>query len=284
MSTVVQPEIGGTVNTWGDLDLGPIIHGSYSGPYCVSFGYRSGVECPDMTAIAYVYTSEGFVVGADGLRVDASTNRDVTHTAQKIFLIKHPNFSGIQAWAGASRLFSLGGEPFIFSEESEHLMNNLSQISVNSLADYATHLASEIYQRLLAYNGPVIRNTSLVSKDQVARGLLVGSINGRVESAQIMFPHQNGFLLPPVLREVSEAPTTFCIFSGSALVWSDLQRSNVSPPTSLAEGTHLIRTYIQRCADKRYEYVDCRNIGGHIHIAAITSQRTWWLDPPHDIG
>jgi hypothetical protein len=172
-------------------------------------------------------------------------------------------------------------QPFIFSEESQQVMNDLSKTAINGLADYASRLASGIYQRLFAYTGATIPNTSLISKDLVARGLLIGSVAGRVESAQIVFPHQNGVLLPPVLREVREAPTEFCIFSGSALVWNDLQ-SRFSAPRSLSEAANLVRIYIQRCADMRHDYADCQNIGGHIHIAFVTADKTGWINPPRD--
>jgi hypothetical protein len=48
-----------------------------------------------MTVIARAYTPEGFVVGADGLRVDATTGQDITYAAQKVFAIRHSDFYSI---------------------------------------------------------------------------------------------------------------------------------------------------------------------------------------------
>ena|ERR1017187_10778538 len=85
MITKIQLEPSGIINTHGDIYLGPSFNGVFSGPYRARFECRLGVECPDMTAIAYAYTPEGFVVGADGLRVDARTHKDSTNDAQNIF-------------------------------------------------------------------------------------------------------------------------------------------------------------------------------------------------------
>ncbi|HWF13841.1 MAG TPA: hypothetical protein VG272_08915, partial [Candidatus Acidoferrales bacterium] len=87
-----------------------------------------------MTAIVSVYTPEGFVVGADGLRVDAN-GVDVTDTAVKIFPIIHPDLIGVHAWAGTTYLFSLGRPLFSFSEEADSLMKELSNAPVQSLSD-----------------------------------------------------------------------------------------------------------------------------------------------------
>ena len=268
-------------NVHGDTNLGPSRSYSYSCKYEAVFGGGDALHYPDMTAIACAYTPEGFVVGADGLRTDARTGQEVTNDAQKIFPISHPNFRGIHAWAGSSWLFSLDGCPFIFSEEVQHLMKDSSRVAIDSVSDYVMNLGSGIYQRLLTFNcGAVIRDTKLASKNEIARGLFVGYVGSRAWRVQISFPYQNGLLLPPVLAEICENPPNFCIFSGSALSWRDLQ-PHVSEPQSLEEAAELVRTYIQFCADKRHEYGDCKNIGGHIHIAAITPEKTGWIDQPN---
>jgi hypothetical protein len=236
-----------------------------------------------MTALVSVYTPEGFVMGADGLRMDAN-GADVTDAAQKIFPIAHPNLIGHHAWAGTTSLLFLGKPQFNFSEESQDLMKELSNTPVTSLSDYVSRLGAALYQRLLASAGPVIPNIRTATENVVVRGVFAGYVDGGAGRVQILFPHQNGVLSPPRLTEVSEAGALsgFCIVSGSKLIWNEMKSRGISEPTSLVEAAHLIYSYIHLCADKRHEYPDCKNIGGHIHIVASTSEKTWWMESPRD--
>ena len=63
-----------------------------------------------MTAIAAVYTPEGFVIAADGLRRDGETLEPVSDCAQKIFWGAHPNFVFAYAWTGTVGLRLPTGE------------------------------------------------------------------------------------------------------------------------------------------------------------------------------
>jgi hypothetical protein len=191
----------------------------------------SVVKSSPMTVIACAYTPEGFVVGADGLRVDATTHQDITHTAQKIFPVRHSDFYGIHAWAGATWLFSLGSGPFVAAEEAQSAINELSERPITSLATYVADIGSLIYDRLVAYNrGTKLLNPNVVSKNnEIFCGMFVGYLRGHAWMIQISFPHENGVLLPPVLNKICEAPNEFCMFSASKLVWFDIQATVFEP-------------------------------------------------------
>lgn len=247
--------------------------------------FVTGIQSPLMTVIACAYTSEGFVIGADGLRVDPRTGQDVTSTAQKIFSIAHPDFHGVHAWAGASWLFSLGKEPFVVSEEARSAIKEFSGSPMPSLIAYVTRIGIRIYKRLLAYNhGTKWLNPDLVSQNnEIFGGMFVGYIDDRAWMVQISFPCINGTLLPPILNKVCEAPTEFIMFSASKSAWDDMQHTT-SAPESLVEAAEVVRKYVQLCIDKRYEYEDCKNMGGYIHMAAVAPEKFYWVIPPKEIG
>jgi hypothetical protein len=175
----------------------------------------------------------------------------------------------------------LGTNPFVVAEEVQSAIKELSEHPITSLAAYVANIGSLIYQRLLVYNrGTALLNPSLASKNnEMFRGMFVGYLKGRAWMIQINFPHDNGELLPPVLGKICEAPNEFCMFSGSKLVWFDV-RATIFEPNSLVEAAELVQRYVQLCVNKRYEYEDCKNMGGHIHIVAITPEKFSWIVPP----
>jgi hypothetical protein len=238
------------------------------------------MELRPMTAIACAYTPEGFVIAADGLRVDPNTGRDVTTIAQKIFPVAHVDFHGAYAWAGATNLFSPDRAPFVVVDETVKAINELSEFTTRSATEYITRIGSGIYDRLVAYNRGARINSNLLTKDgELFRGIFVGYIDSRAWLIQIGFPVRCDALLPPVVDRVCESPHEFCVFSGSELVWNDVQ-SFMSEPSSTGEAANLVRGYIQACSAKRNAYGDCKNVGGHIHIAVVTPNGFHWDVPP----
>src|ERR1039457_7383111 len=61
-----------------------------SGPTCI----------PMSTAIARIWTSDGFVVAADGRQTNSLTREVMTDSAQKIFPVEHPHRKLAYAIAG----------------------------------------------------------------------------------------------------------------------------------------------------------------------------------------
>ena len=63
-----------------------------------------------------------------------------------------------------------------------------------------------------------------------------------------------------------------------------LRRTCPSTPVTLLDSIEAARNYIAACSDPTALEIDaktCENIGGHIHIAAITPENGfYWVDPP----
>ena len=235
------------------------------------------VQFPSMTTIASAYTSEGFVVGADGMQVSGKTGETLTDNLQKIFIIDHPKVRGVHAWVGAMRLFSSVGSDFDFSAETQKIIKGLATTEFARLSDFVTCIGKELYGKLAA--GRKSLDAAILQKNSVAGGLFVAYINKRAERVHLVFPHENGLLSPPFLQEVSEAPKDFFRVGGSDRVWNDL--GQVSPPSSQAEAVDLVRKYIQLCVDKSEEYPECKGTGGKIRIAAVTPDTVEWINLPH---
>jgi hypothetical protein len=225
-----------------------------------------------MTAVVSTYTSDGFVIGADGLRKEL--NGFITsRKAQKIFPIQRDGMPAAFAWAGQTRLEYADRSDFDFIEETSPA---IARIKVGISAEqFARELASDLMTRVNDHNGntpiPMVGRKA----NEVVRCLLVGYWNNNPFRTELSFLQENGII-------VLNADTTplkvqdFRVFSGSAIV---LDETDVDCCMSLNSCIDTVREYIQKCADNKIDHY-CRSIGGHIHIATITPESFKWIIPP----
>jgi hypothetical protein len=233
-----------------------------------------------MTAIAYVYTSDGFVVGADGLGVNAKTKDAMKRNVIKLFPLIRPGINLVCGWAGAASIQAKDGRAFNFSEETERIQSVLAnkQFTDDAL-ECAVEFGSELYSRLLSEHGPVLQFPALLADGIVASALLAGYVKvGRYKTvistcSKIEFGHDDGKLRCPQI-------TTFGmddhlqLFTGHDDLWREIKRS-VLPPLALREAEELVKLYLDRCASNNPAVY-----GGHIHIATVTRQKFAWSIPP----
>jgi hypothetical protein len=235
-----------------------------------------------MTALVSVYTPEGFIIGADGRRRDQNTRSILSEEVRKIYAATGPNLCLAYGWTGSVVWLSEGKPNFDFAENSQSVQSNLMSCSFSSLADYATVFSGLIYRRLIAYNGGMVVKYQTSHQGSIyARLLLVGYFDDEPMLAEVAFGHRDGLLLAPVLRQLASAPSYFKIVSGSVTVHDALIDAGVMvPPTSIADGEELVRRYIQTCIDNNETCAECTDIGGRLHIAAVTESGFEWRVPP----
>jgi len=237
-----------------------------------------------VTAIVSAYTPEGFVMGADGLRREGCTRTVVSEKARKIFCTETGNAVLSYAWAGATNLF--GSEEksiFDFLQESAEAARTLASAHVVQFRDYVNRFGEIVYQRLLFANegNKLEGNVNLLPKgEEIARILFVGYFRGVPYRAQSAICRRGAVLIGANLRELRQAPVDFNVFSGSRVMLEKFQRRLTDAPETLGQATALIRDYIQGCIDNRNQDKECEDIGGHIHIASITSRGFRWIIPP----
>jgi hypothetical protein len=261
------------------------------GPLSFSFGYPVSWGMIMPTAIVSVYTPEGFLIGADGMRRDQRTGEVKDLEARKIFFIEHDELVFAYGWAGGTGILSAEGESaFSFLNVSCEVGNTLRPLPEDSFIDYAQDFFGEVVSRLKAAkdSGRITRYPtaakSFYGEDRIAGALLVGYFRGRPSRAQVEFAHINQNLLPPKMSEAiyGNVPSDFKIFTGSAMTYDEIKSTRSKPPESLSDGAKLIRGYIEACIRNQARFDDCQDIGGRIHIAAVTPQGRKWMDPPGD--
>jgi hypothetical protein len=231
-----------------------------------------------MTAIASIYTPEGFVIGADGRRIDESRGI-VSDSEIKIFGGGAANVRIIFGWTGCSRM-QVKSDIFDFKSRSLELMEQFKNQEFNTLADFITAFSLKFYEQLITWVSGCGYQFRQVDNPTWSRLQMVGFVNGSPALAEAHFPFLRGLPMKPGLVQMLEEPTNhFKMFAGKTSVYQSMYADGLMLPCKdLRTGKELVEGYIQRCAG---EPEPTNQIGGKIHIAAITPLSTFWMVPPN---
>jgi hypothetical protein len=220
-----------------------------------------------MTAIVSAYTPEGFVLAADGLRLDFH-DALVGDRAIKIFSIKTPILNTAYACAGAVKMFQKT-EVIDTAGIIRDCVERAKQNSYQSFSEFVTALQGRLNKSFLQVWFITIKI------------LIVGYRNDGAWRAQLKAAPSDNFRTVFELCELCEAPVDFNIFNGSPKMFAQIE-SDICEPETLEDAASLVRKYIELCALNRYTEPECNAIGGHIHIAATSPQSFYWMIPPAD--
>lgn len=107
------------------------------------------IRCPciDMsTTIVRIYTSQGFVVGADGRKYNPDLKEKVDDSVQKIFPIQQPGRQLVYALSGTVDLTPKNSTEVIFdiAAEIDRMVNILAGVRLKSLWHFAGALSEQL--------------------------------------------------------------------------------------------------------------------------------------------
>lgn len=273
----------------GDLvDVGP---GKFVG----------GVRVPMSTAIVRTYTSEGFVIAADGRACGGEDGKVETDSVQKIFPIGSSSI-GFLAYSisGTVSIASRDATEiaFNFAEEINRATLVLSMRRFSTLADYAKRAYRAVHQKLkdgklggrLEYPDAETLDPSEPGST-IARVLIDGYFNGVPSRVKVRFFHECQVLagLEVLQQELATglpwahgSEKVFDLMFGThreneKYIFSAYERRSgrlVSHPNeTLRIHAQMAHAYIDACSGPEALAIDpkpCAGIGGHIHIATIT--------------
>jgi hypothetical protein len=252
------------------------------------------------SAVVLTFTSEGFVIAADGLARD-DNGEPISRTTQKIF----------QA-GGLPLGFSLCGRASFDSKNSKNDLNLLNDApyevaaisgsKYHDLSSFAFSFGQHLYA-LLRKRFDAGDMEPLPEKDSDRQAdehhflhvFLAGYFNGQPDWQFLTFRHRMQELRQPLLRNkpLQKGPLIY----GSREVENRLFRSEdpalalyrvkgfqESEHPSLSDGIEAAKNYIRACCDPEIAKFDpkvCAAIGGHIHVAKVTEQNGFeWVVPP----
>ncbi len=252
---------------------------------------------PMPTAIARIYTTEGFVVAADG-RESLDEDRKRADDAQKIFPIKRPHINVAYSIAGAVEMASLDGRPPLnLIAQIENAWRALDQEPPDRFGDYIALLFAQVYKPLAQsrYNYPEKDKRHGVLGPpiyEIARIFLDGYYRGFAASGEAALYHFDKRMLEPESYSPPDVRVTRELdYAGSHVVFHYLFRTDdprfakyrrpAPPPgeVTLAEAVLRARGYIEACSDEVVRQIDpeaYKTIGGKTHIAKVTRDGFEW--------
>jgi hypothetical protein len=247
-----------------------------TGDECFSFGYSCGNS---MTAIAKIYTPDGFTVAADGRELHIVSGHIASEETQKIVRLYHTSGEMICAVAGVSRL--------VFGSTSVDIVNELSHAAVDIATkevrnpdEYSGMLRDYVCRRVASF-----RPSFLASARETETHIdLDGYILGHPMRRKITLTYRSDRIEGDVSS--GELFPGGAVGRGSEIVWSILfgpigdsrlqsYRSVCQSrrPATISQSIEVCYSLIRAHCDPEAMSIDkthCESIGGHIHIATVT--------------
>jgi hypothetical protein len=269
------------------------------------------------TAIAYIFSDEGFVIAADGLNiVRRKDGPDVmSRCTQKIFELSGIDRHVAVSFIGMVTLFNEAGEmAFNFISACIEAAKTIEHVPVRDPNELAAQICPLVQQRLVAirdggeldrYPSPELPRLG-ERGHTIVRIFLDGYFNGQPFRTGMRFYHDEQELLwAPFSHDVS--PQRKNVLFGADLIGRFLfdtedprlekhrtdacrlvaarfKQSDIFVP--LKDAIEAARNFIAACSDpvaKEIERWDYQRIGGEPHVVTITPQRgfDWALRPKH---
>jgi hypothetical protein len=255
------------------------------------------------TAIARVYTPEGFVVAADGRKINHSNPSDIQDTAQKILPVQSEWVDLACSFAGAVILTDddTNESVFDFLPETARASQELTARSCQNVFDYAGRWSKLINAQLNAAKstGRFREYPSIRLGDQrgstIALVYLDGFYEGIPRRLLMRFFHEDQKLYVPEVSPQKLALGRPLLY-GPAPVEALLDRRDprltryATPQgtaVSVESGIEICKNFVAACASPEALEIDpqCASVGGHIHIATITPDAGFkWAIPPIQAG
>jgi hypothetical protein len=220
-----------------------------------------------VTAIAFVHTPDGFVVGAEGRQINSVTNTIQSDTAQKIFPFESETIRVAYAWTGTTQVDALDQTCiYDLNESTERLLRAADLLGRTSWADFVARFCDGLRVVL----PPCIE----AAPREIAKIALIGFFN-RVPCKAIIKIRYPRSLLVFDLQIQIPAQYQKQIFTGAERVYDPYKSQQ---PQNIVEAIRFVRDYILDCIES--EEADCKGMGGHLHIATVTSEAFSWVVPP----
>jgi hypothetical protein len=262
-----------------------------------------------MTALMFIYTTEGFLVAADGIK-KRSDGVVIDTSAQKIFPVGEPGTATVAyGLAGNVQLANNDGQVlFDFITETGRATSTIPMSGHTNLAAYMTAISGAVNMSLqnsiraepeLTLPPTVGKQLPDGNPDIIAWAFFCGYFGRNPEYGCIRFVHQSQELMVP---EIQPFPITLGEPTGylSEAIASGLFRPShpnynramfrlhravsKAPAHALTDALGVAASYFAACEHPPIRTLDerhCADVGGTIRAATITpSQKFQWIPEP----
>jgi hypothetical protein len=250
------------------------------------------------SAILLFYTSEGFLMAADGRA--RSQQAVLSETMTKIFPITQPGRHLAYAFAGTVAFTDKDNEDavlFDFRDEAMKVIESLCTLDHGSLESYTSAVSDQVYSRLVAAKENVRMEPFKETQAYIAYLFIAGYFKNQPGWAVAEFSRYGQTPLLPIVHQKPLAKGYRPLVTyGSPIVAQHVldmddpvfaayrvQKIHAEEQVTIAEAANVASKYIAACKGPEGLKLDaqiCVAIGGHIHMAAITTEGFAWLIPP----
>jgi hypothetical protein len=211
------------------------------------------------TAVVCAYTSEGFVIGTDGRRIDSQNGSVAEENVKKLFSINKSPSRMAFAWCGMTHIVTSVGV-LDFSEVTKDLLRD---IEWNDFSECLTAFVGQLSMAL--------RRFEKKNDNFVARALFVAYFHSRPYVGEISVSRDDeGFLKVEIATIGSPNEGGINVFSGCKKI------AVPNTPHCLEEAMDVVEEYIQSCIDDP----ECEDIGGRIQMGTLTPEGFNWIRMP----
>lgn len=250
------------------------------------------------SAILLFYTSEGFLMAADGrARIQQAV---LSETMTKIFPIRQLGCHLAYAFAGTVAFTDKDDEDavlFDFRNEAIKVIESLGTSDHDSLESYTHAISDQLYRRLVAAKKNVRMEPFKETQAYIAYLFIAGYFKNRPGWAVVEFSRDGQ---TPLMPFVQQKPLVKgyrpMVTYGSPIVAQHVldmddpvfaayrvPKIHSEEHVTIAEAANVASKYIAACNGPEGLRLDakiCAAIGGHIHMAAINKEGFAWLIPP----
>jgi hypothetical protein len=252
----------------------------------------------------WAYSSEGFVIAADGLRVNSDDRNRFTLKAKKIYDLSGGQNHIACALSGAVQYTADHSEAIVFDLNNETMVaaSSLREKRCRNLVGYAVRLSREINERfrIAASDGLITDFEGTESEEspdtkEIAKLFLAGFYHGAPEFVVVGFRHKAQQLQEPEILHQRMAPGDLGFLGPKELYRLLFQtddsrfsayRAYDARLVTMTEQCKICGNYIRACCDPEAVKIDAgsASIGGHIHIATVHRDVgfTWAISPLDD--
>ena len=182
-------------------------------------------------------------------------------------------------WAGGTEICN-SHSTFDFKDVSYSILGEIKAERFQCLSKLITQLSLHLFDRLLYWIRDSKGRFEYPDNPEWARLQIVGYVEGSPDVARATFPFEDG---APRIPGLVVSPTCLdrrlSVFSGNETAYNKMKAvGRIQRCINLADAQRLAHDYIKEC--ERLPLDESNNIGGHIHIAAVTASDSAWPIPP----
>ena len=189
------------------------------------------------------------------------------------------NVRGAFTWNGCTEI-STSSSTFDFKDVTVSILADIKAEGFGTLSAVITETVLRLFDQLANWIEASRARFEYPDNEEWASIQMYGYTNGLPDIARAVIPFKGGVPGTPGLDvSCKSLDGSLNVSSGNKVAYEEMVASGrIQVCNDLADAKRLVRDYIELCEMSPAD--TSNNIGGHIHVAAVTPDESTWLIPP----